>query len=296
MCDDRCHRKPVNRRSFLSGTAATLASLAGTDDARAGQKPKVARAVADPSITLEKVEFKSGADSVDAYLARPKKPGRYRAVLVVPGNWLIEPYIPETAAMLAQAGFVGLAVNLLHYFPKVNDFAEAEKVPWQTTQDLVRKEYSDERTVRNVRSSMHYVRSQPFAQGGGVGMLGFCGGGWQSLLCAARLNGVAAVVPFYAPVSLKLPGRKTPMDLVRDIKVPVQGHYGTKDKGIPLAEVRKFEHALRDQGTPVEIFTYDAGHGFFAYNRDEDYHPQAAELAWTRAVKFLKGQLNSVPD
>jgi carboxymethylenebutenolidase len=96
------------------------------------------------------------------------------------------------------------------------------------------------------------------------------------------------VVPFYAPVSLKLPGRKTPLDVVRDIKVPVQGHYGTKDKGIDLADVKKFEEALQAQHTPVEIFTYEAGHGFFAYNREGIYDPEAAKLAWSRAVGFLR--------
>ena len=118
--------------------------------------------------------------------------------------------------------------------------------------------------------------------------MGFCGGGWQALLCAALINDIAAVVPFYAPVSLRLPGRKTPMDVVKNLKVPIQGHYGKRDKGIPLADVKKFEDALRAQGTPVEIFTYEAGHGFFAYNRNEAYQPEAAKLAWSRAMRFFK--------
>ena len=212
-------------------------------------------------------------------------------VLIVPGNWAIEPYIPETAAMLAQAGYAALVVNLLHYFPKVSSYEEADKVPWETTQALIRKEYSDERTIRNVQSGLEYVESQPSVKKGRIGIVGFCGGGWQSLLCAAHLKGIAAVVPFYAPVSLKLPGRKTPMDVVKAIHTPVQGHYGTKDKGIPLPDVRRFEDALRGQGTPVHIFTYEAGHGFFAYNRDEAYQPEAAKLAWGRALAFFKEHL-----
>jgi carboxymethylenebutenolidase len=294
MCVGKnCSRSRLDRRSFLSGGAAIVAALAGTPaDGRSQVQAKHGpRAVADPSISLERIEFPSGTDTVDGYFARPKAPGRYRPVLVVPGNWLIEPYIPETTAMLAQAGFVGLAVNLLHYFPKVQTFEEADKVPWQKTQALIRKEYSDERTVRNVQSAVEYLRSRPFVNEGGPGIIGFCGGGWQALLCAARLTELSAVVPFYAPVALKLPRRKTPMDVVRDIKVPVQGHYGTKDKGIDLADVKKFEQALRDQRTPVEIFTYQAGHGFFAYNRDEAYNAEAAKLAWSRAVAFLKEQV-----
>lgn len=62
-------------------------------------------------------------------------------------------------------------------------------------------------------------------------------------------------------------------------------------KGIPLPDVNKFEDALRGQGTPVEIFTYEAGHGFFAYNRDEAYQPEAAKLAWGRDLAFFKHRL-----
>jgi carboxymethylenebutenolidase len=294
MCFDKeCHGQGSDRRSFLAGGVASLVGFSASTG-RAGareNKRNETRATADPNIALEKIEFKSGADAVDGYLARPKGSGPFTPVIVVPGNWLIEPYIAETAAMLARAGYAGLAVNVLHYFPKVTSWEEADKVPWETTQGLVRKEYSDERTIRNIQSGIDYVRSLPFVKGGDVGIIGFCGGGWQSLLCVAQTKGIAAVVPFYAPVSLRLPGRKTPMDVVKEIKIPVQGHYGKKDKGIPLADVKKFEEALRGWGTPVEIFTYEAGHGFFAYNRRDAYQPEAAKLAWNRTLKFFKEHL-----
>jgi carboxymethylenebutenolidase len=294
MClDNKCHHGGADRRSFLSRSAAALVGLASLAAEGGAQEKKLKelRATDDPNISLETVEFKSGADTVDGYYARPKGEGPYTPVLVVPGNWVMEPYIPETAAMLAQAGYAGLVVNVLHYFPKVKSYEEADKVPWETTQALIRKEYSDERTVRNIRSGIDYVKSRPGVKAGGVGILGFCGGGWQALLSAAQGKDLAAVVAFYAPVALKLPGRKTPMDVVKEIKVPVQGHYGTKDKGIPSPDVKTFEEALRAQGTPVEIFTYEAGHGFFACNRDEAYQPEAAKLAWSRVVKFFKDRL-----
>jgi carboxymethylenebutenolidase len=54
---------------------------------------------------------------------------------------------------------------------------------------------------------------------------------------------------------------------------------------------KRFEDALRAQGTPVQIFTYEAEHGFFAYNRDEAYQPEAAELAWSRVKEFCDERL-----
>jgi carboxymethylenebutenolidase len=48
---------------------------------------------------------------------------------------------------------------------------------------------------------------------------------------------------------------------------------------------------LRAQGTPAEVFLYEgADHGFLAYTRPT-YAPDAAKLAWQRAVAFLKQHL-----
>jgi len=49
---------------------------------------------------------------------------------------------------------------------------------------------------------------------------------------------------------------------------------------------------LKKQDTPVEIFTYNAPHGFFAYTR-KSYNAEAAELSWKRTVEFLKRILGS---
>jgi hypothetical protein len=95
-------------------------------------------------------------------------------------------------------------------------------------------------------------------------------------------------IEYYAPVALALPNRKTPMDVASQIRVPVQGHYGTRDSGVRLADVRRFEETLRAQGTWIEIFTYDAGHGFFASDREDAYQPEAARVAWSRTLSFLK--------
>jgi len=85
---------------------------------------------------------------------------------------------------------------------------------------------------------------------------------------------------------------RQPLDpeVVRKIRVPVQGHYGTKDKAVELGPVRQFEQALRAQGTPVEIFLYEAEHGFFAYNRPT-YRADDARLARERLLAFFRKHL-----
>jgi carboxymethylenebutenolidase len=261
------------------------------------QQSSEARALDDPSITHGKVEFKSGDHMVDGYLARPVKKGRYPAVIVLPGNWITEPYIPETTAMLAQGGLVGMVVNTFYLFPKRATFEESKQIPWEETQKILREQITDELIYRDTQAGVEFLKSQPFVRKGKQGVMGFCFGGRNALLFAARSLDIGAVVPFYGPV-VPLQGvtreerPKQPLDpdVVRQIRVPVQGHYGTKDRNIALPEVKQFEQALRAQGTPVELYTYEAEHGFFAYNRPA-YRRDDAHLAGERMLAFFKKHL-----
>jgi carboxymethylenebutenolidase len=291
----------MTRRCFLCGVGAT-AVVAGASvlvSNAIGQQPQSAeaRAIDDPQITHGKVEFKSGDHTVDGYLARPAGKGRYPAVVVLPGNWITEPYIPETTAMLAQGGFVGMVVNTFYLFPKRATFEQSRQFPWEETQRILRTQITDELIFQDTQAGVRFLKSQPFVKKGRLGVMGFCFGGRNALLFAARSSDIGAVVPFYGPV-VPLPGvtreerPKQPLDadVVRQIRVPVQGHYGTRDRAVELEPVKKFEQALRAQGTPVEIYTYDAEHGFFAYNRPT-YRPGDAQLARERMLAFFRKHL-----
>ena len=299
--DEDVQGEGMNRRSFLCGAAAaTLAvgacALGSTVPER--QQAGEARALDDPNITHGPVEWRSGDHTVDGYLSRPKKKGRYPAVVVLPGNWITEPYIPETTAMLAQGGFVGLVVNTFYLFPKRATFEESRQIPWEETQQILRTRITDELIYQDTQAGIQFLKAQPFVKRGRLGATGFCFGGRNALLLAARSRDIGAVVPFYAPV-VALPGvtreerPRQPLDadVVKGIRVPVQGHYGTRDRAVELGPVRQFEQALRAQGTAVEIFTYEAEHGFFAYNRPT-YRADDARLARDRMLAFFSKHLS----
>lgn len=299
MTDEKESRsESVTRRRFICGAAAAVAGMSALASAKPKrQQSSETRALDDPDITHGRVEFKSGDHTVDGYLARPRKKGRYPAVLILPGNWITEPYIPETAAMLAQGGFVGMVVNTFYLFPKRASFEESRQIPWEETQRILRTQITDELIFQDTQAGVRFLKQQPFVKKGRQGVMGFCFGGRNALLFAARSKDIGAVVPFYGPV-IPIPGvtreerPKQPLDadVVKQIRVPVQGHYGTRDRAVELTPVRQFEQALRAQGTPVEIYTYDAEHGFFAYNRPT-YRAEDTRLARQRMLSFFKKHL-----
>ena len=245
-------------------------------------------AITEPRVVMDTVRFSDGRDSIGAYIARPRGGARRPAVIVIHALRLTEPYIASTTAMLAEAGFVALAVDVFHFLPGNATWEDAERTPRDTINAVVGREFREPRLVRNIGAAIEFLRRQPDVDPGSVALLGFCGGGWNSLLLSAQLPDVGAVVAFYAPVAISDVQHRSPLELVSFIRVPVLFHRGTNDQWVPLADVERFENALRAQGTPIERIDYTAGHGFFAWNRDWVFNGTEAARAWTRTVRFLR--------
>jgi carboxymethylenebutenolidase len=244
--------------------------------------------LADPAVKMDTVEIASGGDVMRAYIARPAKPGQYPAVVVIHANRITEPYIASTTQMLGRAGFAAIAVDVFHFLPGNASWESASSVTGDTVNAVVAREFREPRLLRNLQSGIDYMRKQSYVARGGVALMGFCGGGWNALIASAQLRDVGAVVAFHAPVNLTDIQHRSPMELAAYIKVPVQLHRASKDRFVDNPAITTFAATLRAQGTPLELFDYDAGHGFFAWNRDGAFVEREAEAAWARVVPFLE--------
>lgn len=276
----------LTRRDFLYATSVAAGLCLIGCEAAVAQTPNVpiAKALEDPNVIHGQVTFPSGTEVIDGYLSRPKAKGKYPVVLVIAGNKISDEYIRNTTAMLAQSGFVGFAPNI--YILQTDSMSAEEK------RNVFVKQITDERIFRDIQAGIDYLRRQTFVKRGRVGVMGFCFGGRCALMFAARSSEVGAVVPFYG--NLKTPTFANraidPVEVVKLIKAPVQGHYAKDDSEIPAEQLQKFAEDLRAQKTPVEIFTYEAKHGFFSYT-GRAYDAAATQLAWSRTTTFLKHYL-----
>ncbi len=283
----RFSRRPVAiRTALLLSVMASVATGLGCPSYRPNAPEREAAARPGSDIVLSEVSFQSGGDVVPALLARPAGTGTFPAVVVIHANSLREPYIGETVDRLAKAGFVGIAVDVFHFLPRVG-WEEFQNLPGDLIRSRLDAEFREDRLVRNVQSSIDFLHTLPFVRRGGVALLGFCGGGWNAFLVAAQSADVESVVAFYAPVAEANATRRSPQSLAGFITVPVQYHRATEDPYIQEADVERFTTALRSHRTPVELFTYPASHGFFASNRGV-FNPREADLAWSRTLPFLR--------
>jgi len=118
------------------------------------------------------------------------------------------------------------------------------------------------------------------AQGGKVGIVGYCWGGLLTWRAACSLKGLAAAVPYYGG------GMTTPAEIERQPGVPVMVHFGDKDHWIPLDTVEAFKKAHPG----VVVHVYEANHGFNCDQRGS-YNEAAAKLARERSLAFLAQHL-----
>jgi carboxymethylenebutenolidase len=264
-------------------------------DAIAQQTPRPpSNALDDPNVIQAMVSFKNDTATIQGYQARPKAVGKYRAVVVMHGDFGVPEVDRYTAAVLAQNAFVSLAIKRFSRYPEL------------TLEDVIKSDRTDrrylsrafnEQELQDAQAAINYLKALPFVKRGGIGVVGFCGGGLQGLWLSTKSKDIKAVVTLYAP-----PGnseqfqdptdpKPTLIQMVRLINVPIQAHYGTADASTPFEDVKKFEQALRAQGTPIETFFYEgAKHAFCNYERP-NYHSEACTLAMRRTLEFLKARL-----
>lgn len=202
-----------------------------------------------------------------AYRAGNQGPG----LVLIQEWWGLNAQIQSTAERLAEAGFQVLVPDL--YRGRLAASGE-EANHLMSGLDFV--DACDQDIAGCV--------AQLGAQGGKVGVMGFCMGGALTVAAAARLSGLHAAVCFYGvpPRELADPAR---------IAIPFQGHFATRDDWCTPAVAAQLEAAMRAAGRTPEIHHYAADHAFFNASRREVFDAACAEQAWQRSLAFLRQNL-----
>jgi carboxymethylenebutenolidase len=128
-----------------------------------------------------------------------------------------------------------------------------------------------EKSVLDTKAAMEYAAS---ATGKKVAVIGYCYGGTVAWLAATRLSAAAAVGYYGGQIS---------RFAAENPACPVMLHFGRQDAHIPAEEVDKVKSAHPE----VEVYWYDAGHGFNCDARSS-YNPAAAIEARERSLAFLR--------
>lgn len=122
-------------------------------------------------------------------------------------------------------------------------------------------------------------------------VLGFCVGGLYARMAACAMMGFSGAVEFYGRIVYPTIGPAKPvqpLDLLPGLGCPIQCHFGTDDPIAPPEHVAELEGRLRGRPLATQVFRYPGcGHAFLNPGRP-GWNPEAAALAWARAVNFLE--------
>lgn len=229
-------------------------------------------------------------DVIDAYLARPLGGGPYPSVVInhhMPG-W--DESTKEIARKLAYHGYVAMLPNLHH---RVGPGTPSE----QAAAVRAAGGNADAQFLGDAQGAIDYVELLPYASGK-LGMIGFCAGGRQAFLAAAKLPRLDAAVDCWGGRVIAQPEELTerqpvaPIDYGPEISVPLLGIFGEDDANPDPEQVRKTEEILKAHGKVYEFHSYaGAGHGFFSVDRPGYRAVQCTE-AWTKIFAWFEKYLH----
>ena len=135
---------------------------------------------------------------------------------------------------------------------------------------IARGEHPFDLSIRDTQVCIDALKGK-----GAVFIAGYCYGGSVTWAAACRLNGLAAASGYYGGTIAQM-ADETP-------KCPTILHFGKHDHGIPL-EVTEKVKALHPE---VEVYIYDAGHGFNS-DRRTDYNAEVAKLGRERTLALFR--------
>jgi carboxymethylenebutenolidase len=243
--------------------------------------PEVAAGAPIPDVRVEDASIPVEDGVMPGLLAFPEHvpaPG----ILIVNDVFGRSPFYDQLARRLAQAGFVAVTPE---YFFREGSLPE----PTREAAMARAKRLDFKRWGRDMSAALDWLRSRNEVDRT-IASIGFCMGGTQVLLLAARRDDLAASVSYYGfPADQRTD--VSPIELAPKMHGPILGHWGDQDTGVGMDNVEKLRVALTAAGVAHEFHIYPGvGHGFLKASLEDAKTPgyEQACLSWTRTLEFYR--------
>ena len=240
---------------------------------------------------ISNVSIPLDGSAMPSYLARPDSGAPAPAVLVLQEIFGVNTEMRRITDLVAQAGYVGLAINYYHRTDPNLDLpyndegmakgrAAAGKVTRQTIE-------------ADLNAAIDWLNAQDFVRFNHIATWGFCFGGSMAFF-SSMLRGISGAVVFYGgQIGKPMMSGGTPLiEDAGNVKAPLLMCYGGKDQGIPADEVERIEAGLKSKHKRFSLHVYpEKGHGFFRQS-SQGFDDADLKDAWTRVQAFLKSSLS----
>lgn len=227
---------------------------------------------------------------IPAYRAMPDTKGKkFPVVLVIQEIFGVHEWIQDVCRRFAKLGHMAIAPSLYARQGDVTKMTNIQEIISQVVSKV-----PDAQVASDLDATVVYAKKSGSGNDKKLAVTGFCWGGRQTWLYAAHNPSVKAAAAWYGTV---VPGERSPrnplqpkypIDIAKDLKVPVLGLYGGLDKGIPVSTLDQMREELKKGKSKSEINVYPtADHGFLADYRPS-YNKDSGEDAWKKMQDWFK--------
>jgi len=236
-------------------------------------------------IKTRDVEYRQGDTVLQGFVAwddaaRGKRPG----VLVVHEWWGMNQHARNQARRLAEAGYVGFALDMYGKGKVTTHPQEAQAFAAEATKDPAVM-------AARFNAALEQLKHDPHVDSTRIAAIGYCFGGAVVLGMARSGADLAAVVTFHGALATQSPAQPD------KVKARVLVLAGGADPFVPPDQVEAFKREMQAAGARYEVVVYPgAKHGFtnpdaaqygmsqLAYNAEADRESWAAMRKLFREV------------
>lgn len=218
-------------------------------------------------------------------VAPPSPETKCPVVIVFQEAFGVNGHIRSICQRLAQEGFLAIAPELYHRQGKHLQFDYSDKSGFLSQMEKLSNTF----LLEDTRATLEFLKSIPSADLQNVFTLGFCMGGFTSLLSATEFPLRGAVSFYGAGVVRERPGigLKPFVSALSQSKAPLLMFFGEEDVSISESDRSAIHSVLSETHISHEMVVFgQADHGFFCDER-KTFHHASATRAWEKTIFWL---------
>jgi dienelactone hydrolase len=242
--------------------------------------------VSQAGVKTREIQYAVGDSTFQGYVAwNDSVQGRRPGILVVHEWWGHNAHARHQAERLAEAGYVGFALDMFGKGKLAEHPADAQAFVAEATKDpaVAKARFDAARAI---------LEKDPHVDPKRIGAIGYCFGGGVALDMARAGEDLEAVATFHGVLATEHPAEKG------KVKAPLLVMAGAEDPFVPDSQVVAFEREMKNAGAKFKVIRYpgarhsftnpDAGtHGMEALQ----YNAEADRKSWAELLKFLKATM-----
>ena len=234
------------------------------------------------TVKTRDVEYRQGDTVLQGFVAWDDAvPGKRPGVLVVHEWWGLDEHARSQARRLAEAGYVGFALDMYGKGKVTTHPQEAQGFVAEATKDPVV-------VAARFNAALEQLKQDPHVDPKRVAVIGYCFGGAVALDMARSGADLAAVATFHGALATKTPAAPG------TIKARILVLTGGADPFVPPEQVAAFEAEMKAAGARFQVVSYPGvKHGFTnpaaaTHGMSQlAYDPEADRQSWAAMLKLF---------